>query len=581
MDISEKSPQNQAAKRLAFTSGHLRTVLECLICAASGALYSTIFAGVSWYALAWVGLIPLILIITRCSVRKAFWLTWLWGYFWSLFSFMWLREIVFIIPFVFSFLLGVFPAFWGMALPFIYKWIIVPPDIRLKGAEAVQAYRNRNPFKELACCLALASLWCVTEWVRSWILTGLPWNLVGSSQWSVLSMIQICEYTGIYGISFVVLTVNLALAGVIGEIPRMKNKKDLHAPFCTLLFALALVYCCVMFGVKRYVRWEQKSGEFKTFRVGVVQPDLSQRRSGGTERTLEAIDVCVKLSEELLRFQNDPAAKMDLLVWPETAVPVAFNADYFLSERFRNEVARISRAVQVPMLIGTLYLKASETARDGVELYNSAMLVRNAKLEDIYSKVHIVPFGEYVPFGDTFPWLNKMLGMGRNLTRGSGFLPVKPYEDLRLGISICYEDIFAYISRAHALKRANALLVVTNDAWYPTSYEPYQHFANSVFRTVETRLPMLRCGNSNYSVVVGPNGKLQSIAGKTPGKFERVSQILEFRCPLDPEPTFYTRYGNLFIGICAGVFLLIFLWSILNWRTYKATFLEMFDIKRG
>ena len=192
--------------------------------------------------------------------------------------------------------------------------------------------------------------------------------------------------------------------------------------------------------------------------------------------------------------------------------------------------------------------------------------------------MHIVPFGEFVPFGREFPILNRLVGMGRNLCRGPGFRPLEILPGLHAGISVCYEDIFSYISRAHAKKGANILLVVTNDAWYPTSNEPVQHFANSLFRAVETRLPMIRIGNSNFSVVIDPTGHVSRTLFRTgdgrldPGIQKRGSGILDLRYQEFPRKTFYTRYGNIFIGLCAAVFLIVLMFSLQNWRRFHQAF---------
>ena len=566
MDISRKTPENRAGRLLAFRSGRLRIALDVLICAASGALYSTVFAGTDCSFLAWVGLIPLYWVIRRGSSRRAFALSLVWGYFESLFAFMWLREIVFFIPFAFGFVLGAFPALWGMAVPFVIRNFLIPPEIRLKGAEAAQSWNSHSPFKELFCCLALTGWWCVTEWIRSWIFTGLPWNLVGSSQWRVLPLIQISEYTGVYGVSFLVVLVNLSLASGLERLSR--DRKGLRH-FYPLLFALALVCASMSFGLKRIRQYSRQTPE-KQLKIGVVQPHLSQRRSGGHEKTLEAIRVCAGLSDRLL----DSGAKPDVIVWPETAVPVPLNSAGTLADYYRAEVFRLGRKGDLPMLLGSIMLKNDPAEPGGVGVYNSAVLVRpGLQIVDTYSKVHIVPFGEFVPFGREFPVLNRIVGMGRNLTRGPEIRPLELLSGFRAGISICYEDIFSYISRAHARAGANLLLVVTNDAWYPTSNEPVQHFANSLFRAVETRLPMVRIGNSNYSVAIEPSGRVRGLSDPAdPGIQQSTCGLLTVDCRAFPQPTFLTRYGNVFIGVCAALFVLVLAAALQNWRTFHQAF---------
>ena len=587
MNIFFKILHIRQERALAFSAGRMRYLLEYALCALSGALYSTVFAGTDLYVIAWFGLVPLYWIVSSATVKRAFFLSLTWGYFCTLFSFMWLREIQWFIPFVFGFVLGAFPALWGMAVPFLHKNFMIPFSVRLEGPSAVAAYRNKNPFKEIAYCAVLAAWWCVTEWIRSWIFTGLPWNLVGSSQVSLLPLIQICRYTGVYGVSFLVLMVNLSLAFFLKQLCYAKNMKEGAVHAYSLLFSLALIYMCVMFCGVKCLRRYQRSAPESIGRIGVVQPNLSQRRSGGESPTLEAIDVCVSLSEKILR-ENTGEKAPQILVWPETAVPVPYNSVYDLSRIFRQKAGMLTLRSSLPLLTGSIFLERSPKDPREVDVYNSALLLKSGgRVSARYDKVHIVPFGEYVPFGDTFPILNQWVGMGRNLSRGKEFRPMEILPGLFAGINICYEDIFPYISRAHAKRGANALLVITNDAWYPTSNEPVQHFANSIFRAVETGLPMIRIGNCNYSAVIAPTGKvLSSVFRKKdssawdPGRFERGGEVLDLPYEKNPPLTFYTRYGDLFVGGCIFYCFLILCMALVNCRNYHKAFADSFEESR-
>ena len=573
MDISSKNDQIRRDRLLAFRSGRLRTGLEILLCAASGALYATVFAGVEWYILAWIGMLPLYWLIRRGSSRRAFLLAFVWGFFENLFAFMWLREIEVFIPLIGGLVLGIFVGLWGMMVPFMNRNFLTPPEIRLKGSAVSATWVSDAPFRELVNALALAAWWCILEWLRSWIFTGLPWNLAGSSQWRILPLIQVCEYTGIYGVSFAVVLVNLAIAS---GLERCNRKGVRH--YYPLLFALALVCAFMTFGLKR-IRQYSRMDNAPEYKIGVVQPHLSQRRTGGREKTLEAIKICVSLSDQLL----DSKEKPDLVIWPETAVPIPLNAADPLAEYYREELVRLGCKGNIPMLLGAITLKSDPSEPGGVAVYNSAVLVKpGLDIADTYSKVHIVPFGEFVPFGREFPILNRIVGMGRNLTRGPGFRPLEILPGLHAGISICYEDIFPYISRAHAKKGANILLVVTNDAWYPTSNEPVQHFANSLFRAIETRLPMVRIGNSNYSVLIAPTGHVTQTVFRTedgkpdPGIQKRGCSLIRLAYRTIPGQTFYTKYGNVFIGVCGAFFLIVLMLALQHWRKYHQAFEDAF-----
>jgi len=172
-----------------------------------------------------------------------------------------------------------------------------------------------------------------------------------------------------------------------------------------------------------------------------------------------------------------------------------------------------------------------------------------------YDKVQRVPFGEFIPFRPYLPEaLIRCIDMNRDLAPGSDFTPFVLAPQVRAGAAICYEGIFAFLAREFALRKANLLIVLSNDAWYPKSSEPEQHLANSVFNTVQTRLPMVRCGNNGGSLVLSPYGEIVSvlkIAGHNLRRPEldrgRGNAILTVSVPNHPEPTFFVRHGQWFM----------------------------------
>ena len=570
MEVSD-SPEMRQARRLAFASGRFRILLELLLAAFCGWGYAGIFEEVSLSFLAWFGLLPL-LTFALCRRPKHLILpAFVWSYAWSLTSFFWLREIMWFIPFALCLLLAVFPTLWALSVPFLYRNLLIPAEVRLEGAEAVRSFRKFNPFLEIAFCLALAGWWCILEWTKSWLFTGLPWNYLAASQWRNLSVIQICEYTGVYGVSFLIVTVNAALGIFLKTLSAPSQERIYRRPY-SLIFACALLLTAMTVGASLLKQRRNQYADTISFQAGIVQPNLSQRRQANMEKASEALDVCVSLSRSL--FQPGKT-RPDAVIWPETAVPCSYNAASAFSARYRTELFSMLLKYQVPFLVGTIFLERDAVDPEKIDIYNSALLLKPGRgIADRYSKEHIVPFGEYVPYSETFPWLARAAGMGRNLTRGKRFNPLELAPDVRAGVSICYEDVYAYVSRNHAKNGANVLLVITNDAWYPTSFEPAQHFANSIFRTVETRLPMIRCGNLDYSAVILPNGRIAAAPAEKDGRPDpawrgRVSATLSVPVPRSPEPTFYTLYGDVFIGFCAVLFLLTLAGAALGWKTEK------------
>ena len=579
---------NASPEMLAFRVSWKRTVRDLLVLALTGMALTTAFPGVNFQPAAWVCVAPLLWMCFDVSKRRAFAYGMVWGYFWSLTSTFFLREINIAIPFVFGAVLGVFCAFWAMLIPAVCRNLLYPPELRVRGAAAVEAVERFQPRDEILATLTLAAWWVILEWIRSWIFTGFPWNLLAATQWKNLNLIQICEYTGIYGLSFLVILVNIALFFTAKDLLAVIRGAKYRRPW-TLYLALAAVgaAACSSFPVWKHYRALYGPGNVTEYTVGVVQPDLSQRREGGIESTREALDVCAALSEQLIADEKAAEGLWDgvetgpgfqpvrLIVWPETAVPAPYYGGGEFCAEYRGRVRRLVRESGIPFLLGTLTFDNVRSSTD-YDSYNSALLLKeypmtggsiryDADMAGRYDKVHIVPFGEFIPLNDTFPIIGELVGMGRNLTPGKAFRPIDLAEGVRAGVMICYEDVFAYAARELVRNGANFLLVITNDAWYPTSTEPEQHYANAVLRTVETRLPMLRCGNSNYSVLIDQFGRTVDSVTKridpetgmfelTPWEQKPAAGVMTVRVPKNYKPTFYVKYGNVFVMLLWAVF---------------------------
>jgi apolipoprotein N-acyltransferase len=576
-------------EELAFRVSWRRTVRDLLVAALTGAALTLAFPGVGFQPAAWVCVAPLLWLCSDVSKRRAFSYGMTWGYFWSLTSTFFLREINPAIPFVFGAVLGVFCAFWAMLIPVVCRSLLVPPGVRVRGAAAVAAYPRPEVRDEILAMFTLAAWWVILEWIRSWIFTGFPWNLLAATQWKNLNLIQICEYTGIYGLSFLVILVNIALFFTAKDLLAVVRGAKYRRPL-TLYAALFLVAAAAFSGMgvwKKYNRLYAPENVTE-YPIGVVQPDLSQRRAGGEESTREALDVCSRLSEGLIADKKAVEGLLDgygtisvtppplrLIVWPETAVPTAYYGGGNVSREYRSRVRRMIRESRTPFLVGTISYDNIKSNTE-FDTYNSALLLKefpltggniryDADAADRYDKVHIVPFGEFIPLNDKFPIIGELVGMGRNLTPGRAFRPIDLEENVRAGVMICYEDVFAYAARELVRNGANFLLVITNDAWYPTSTEPEQHYANAVLRTVETRLPMLRCGNSNYSVLIDQFGRTVDSVTKridpetglfelTPWEQKAASAVMTVRVPKHYTPTFYVRFGNVFVLVLWVIF---------------------------
>ncbi|MBO5960000.1 MAG: apolipoprotein N-acyltransferase, partial [Lentisphaeria bacterium] len=597
-----------------------RTLSEVIILSLSGAGMTLAYPPANIDFFAWICVIPLLWITLNTSVKRAFLYGLLWGYMWHVTGTFFLREIFFFIPFVFAVVLGLFNAAFAMAVPWLAKNLLYPESVRKGDFEERRKFYLFPVWGELVMTLTLAGLWVVLEWVRSWIFTGFPWNLLGTSLWQNYSLIQICEYTGVYGLSFLIILINIAgffaIRGLRFSLPEGKYRR----PY-PLIGSIVLLIVLNSAGANLAAKAEKQA--YTPFAVGVVQPHLSQRRAGGGRESAEALSVCENLTRDLIATEQlnrtSPVTAPDtddrkpltpaeletqkfrfplrLTVWPESAVPRTYygyrdyeefcakNPGKVFRPPFEATYRKTVRDLLAAYPEGRILLGTITYDQTGA-LYNSALLLKHASpdlktfnydQEDVYSKVHIVPFGEFVPLAKEFPVLDKWLGMGRSLDPGKSFRPLPVGDPFRAGILICYEDVFAYTARELARNKADFLLVITNDAWYPTSSEPEQHYINAIFRTVETRLPMVRAGNSNYSVLISPTGRLIDCITKRynndgsvvfdPGRKVSGSAKFIVPVPLDPVMTFYTMYGDVFVLLCG--FFLMTGFGIAGYRAYR------------
>ncbi len=555
---------------------------KVIILISAGMLMSAAVPPLNWSALAWIALIPLFWICSEQSPGRAAFSGFLWGLGWAFTGFYWLREIDPLIPFLIAPILALFPAAWAFLPPVLRRGILIPNAIQLQGYSAVQNFIPKSALKTFFYAVTLAAWWCITEWFRSRLL---PWNYVAVSQWRNLSLIQICSVTGTYGVSFLIVLINVTLAIAFKDRFKALKTRTKFSQAYPFYISLLLVLAVSSIGAYSYRRKEAPQAGIE-FNAGLIQGDISQRRMATQAEAREAMDVYLKMSYELIAEKSAP----DIIIWPETATPFPYRAAGWLSLDYRRRLSDLIKYSKLPMLIGTIdfeNLPPGSKRLPGIT--NSALLLgTDGRPESRYNKIQRVPFGEYVPFRKYLPeWIVKRIDMNRDLVPGKSFSPLEILPGVRAGISICFEDIFAYISRRELLDNANLLLVITNDAWYPASSEPEQHLANCVFRTIETGLSMLRCGNNSASCLILPDGsisdclfqKKSSISGKmiaAPEVRGRRAGVIRVKVPVKPELTFYARYGNVFLNLCWFAVLLGMTITVLNWRRRKQILMAKF-----
>jgi apolipoprotein N-acyltransferase len=311
---------------------------------------------------------------------------------------------------------------------------------------------------------------------------GFGWLSLGYSQYKNLLLIQTADFSGVYGVSFVIMMVN---AGIY---------KAFRKSFKEIIIAGAIL--TIVFG---YGAAKEKAAEYRdSVNISVIQGNVPQELKWDPEAQNMIIEKYIALTK--MSALDNP----DLIVWPETSFPGFFEIDREMTDKVLN----LAKEIKIPILIGV------NTEKDD-RYFNSAMLISGeGKVVDKYDKIHLVPFGEYVPFSDRFPAFHKLvLGELGEFTPGKEFktFSLRPpafKQAVRFSVLVCFEDIFPEISRKFVKNGAGFLVVITNDAWYGKSGAAYQHAACSVFRAIENRVPIVRCANTGYSCFIDSKGKI-------------------------------------------------------------------------
>jgi len=365
-----------------------------------------------------------------------------------------------------------------------------------------------------------ASAWVTLEWLQGHLLTGFPWMLLGYTQHRMLPILQTARIWGVYGVSFLVVLVNGSMVSLL--IAGRSAWRGAIAPAMLLVAAL-------FYGLSTL---SAPSPEHP-FRVGVVQGSIPQ----GEKWRVDARDGTVQRYTNLTR--RLAGARCDFIVLPETAFPFFFrdaeNASYYAT------LTALAREMGVPMLVGSL------EQTDG-RIYNRAFLITRAgEVVGHQDKVHLVPFGEYLPLEWIFGYLEGLTRESGRFAPGAGHRALRlPGAEIPFGVFICYESIFPEIARTYANDGAEFLVNITNDAWFGTTAAPYQHLAMGVFRAVENGLPLIRSANTGISGAVDASGR---VLARTP-LFEPA--VLTAQVAPRRERTFYTRHGDLLVIFCAA-----------------------------
>jgi apolipoprotein N-acyltransferase len=392
--------------------------------------------------------------------------------------------------------------------------------------------------------LAAPVIWTAIEYLKAYFpFGGFPWVQLSSSQELFLPVIQISEYTGAYGVSFLIVFTNACLASSF-LIFRSGKKDNMKRSLAILSAGILAPLAVIIFGVFRIEAVNEKFASQPEINIGVVQANIDQAIKWSPEYFWDSIDRHLFLTDKLMEVKEKP----DMIIWPEAAVTVSnFNEHW---DR-RSSVIRKIDKIDAFLLTGAL--TTEKCGQDDTCFLNSAYLISPyaEKLQGRYDKTHLVPFGEYVP-------LKKLLFFADNIAKGNTG-STTPGNDLNglaipgshFGCVICYEVMFPHLNRKFVANGAKFMTTITNDAWFGVTGAPYQHHSNVIFRAVENRVYFVRSANTGISSITDPTGKvlIQSPLYKE----------YYFQGTIKPTPikTFYTKYGDLFAGFNSIVFIFV------------------------
>ncbi|HIJ80987.1 MAG TPA: apolipoprotein N-acyltransferase [Desulfuromonadales bacterium] len=452
-----------------------------LLAFTSGVLIALSFPTPGLSLLAWVALIPLLIALEDATPRIAFRVGMTCGITAYALILYWLN-IVFV-------RYGHLP--WAVSIA-IYLLLVLWLSM-FYGLSAVISRLGESVGIKSAFAVPIA--WVAFDFIRSFLFSGFAWAMLGHSQFRTLPLIQIADLAGVYGITLLIVLANVVLYRAV----RAVSGAGVPYPVKSAAILVLLLIATLWYGFDR-LNAPDNTGA-RTLRVALIQGNIPQDVKWSPEFREQTMATYERLTREAAS-----AGRVDLIVWPESAVP------FF----FQDEPLRAERVIQLAVELNSFLLFGSPAheLRDGRRVYLNSAFMLSPRGETVgrADKLHLVPLGEYVPLGSILSFINKLVvGIG-------DFVPgeravVLDAGGVKLGTQVCYEVIFPELARRYVREGARVLVAITNDAWFGRSSAPYQHLAIATFRAVETRTPLIRAANTGISAIVDQNGHIRTMSG--------------------------------------------------------------------
>jgi apolipoprotein N-acyltransferase len=487
----------------------------------SAALLAFSFLDFDLWPLAWIALVPLLLVVARQRrALPAFLLGWLFGAAFFFVSCYWLTYSI---------------IHFGGFSPFVAYPMLVPGAVILGVFPAAFASLLAQLVKKwgVPALLFAPALWSPLEWARLEI-TGQLWNAIGYSQAFHPRLIQTAAWGGVYLVGSLIVLVNAALTLLL-----LKRNRRTALMTCA---ALAAVFLIVLSAARnRSLTPESQPSAI----VIAIQPNVPMDLIKSSEELEQLRLRHFEMSQTtLLNLPNDGAAR--LLVWPESPMNFTYGTD----QNFRDLLTAFAKQHRTSIL-----LNSQETApNDGV--YNSALLINEeGKLAAQYDKIRLLPFGEYVPLPRWMPGAGLIRGIVGDFTPGTSY-GLMNVGDARAGVFICIEAAYPAIAGRFTREGADVLINISNDGYLGPTAVLRQHLANAVFRATENNRPLLRVTNTGITAFIGADG---TVADAT-HEFQQDVRVWKIRRS-STAPSFYAKHGDWFVAACTLLSLAVFLVS--------------------
>jgi apolipoprotein N-acyltransferase len=496
--------------------------LRFLLAAAAGILFGLAFPDYSQSWLIFVWLLPLAVAVVRARGKgEAFCLGWLFQ------TIAWLIMVPWVIR--------VMSHYGGLPLPVgVLLYIAMALYLGMYGGLFTLFVRWLRPGAGFSRWLLIPLAWCAVEYLRTYLFTGFPWNLIAAAIVNWPSLVMFDRVAGPYALGVLILLPATAMAWLITQRTSMVQR----------IFAVGGV------AILMFVWWSTglvaskligRPSEAPKVRAALLQPNISQEMRWSESSLSTIYQKMMAMTDEAI------AHGAQIVIWPESTVPLSYSTTQF----YRDSIEAVSRDRHVDIILGSVAEEASAPNK----LFNAAFLVSEGNTIGHYDKIKLVPFGEYVPLRKVLFFAQKLVKAVGEFEFGTRDTPL--VGRLKYGPAICYEIVYPQITRQQVRNGADVLVTITNDAWYDGTSAPMQHLNQARLRAVEDDRYLLRAGTTGISALVDPTGQLlQSIAMGREGIIYANFQPRHSTTP-------YVRFGDWFAWL-ASIAVAVAMWRNRN-----------------